>query len=121
MSFPECHPRSLRVSAAVAVALAAGWLGSAAGAGSAGKDDKIDRSKVPIILDAGSTDIDSKTHLVYLRHGVKITQGDISVSADDAQATGLDFNNTKWLFTGKVHIRAETLMSPCVIFTPWRR
>jgi len=102
--FPEPLPRGLLIGVAVAAAL----LGSAAGAGTVAKDDKTDRSKVPILLDAGSTDIDSKSHLVYLRHGVKITQGDISVSADDAQATGLDFNNTKWTFTGKVHIRAES-------------
>jgi lipopolysaccharide transport protein LptA len=107
-SFPECRPRGRRVTAAVAVALAAGLLGGAAGAGSTGKDAKTDRSKVPIVLDAGSTDVDSKSHRVYLRRGVKITQGDISVSADDAQATGLDFNNTKWVFTGKVHIRSES-------------
>ncbi len=54
------------------------------------------------------SDIDAKTHLVHLRRGVKITQADISVSADEAQATGLDFSNTKWIFTGKVHIRAES-------------
>jgi lipopolysaccharide transport protein LptA len=102
--FPERLHRGLRAGAAVAAAL----LGGLAGAANTAKDDKTDRSKVPIILDAGSTDIDSKSHLIYLRRGVKITQGDISVSADDAQATGLDFNNTKWIFTGKVHIRAES-------------
>ena len=52
--------------------------------------------------------MDEKTHLMTWSRGVKISRCDISVSADSAQATGQDFENSKWVFTGMVHVRTES-------------
>jgi lipopolysaccharide transport protein LptA len=60
-----------------------------------------------IQLDAGPTEMDYQTHLLNWHGGVKISCRDMSIAADSAQATGLDFDNSKWVFTGKVHIRTE--------------
>jgi lipopolysaccharide export system protein LptA len=59
----------------------------------------------PISLDASHTAIDYKTHHARLRN-VVITQGDLKVSAEHADATGLNFKNSRWLFTGNVHINS---------------
>ncbi len=78
--------------------------------------DKSPQCKIDV--DSGSTDVDYQTHLLNLRGGVTISVSarrpqdfaacDLSVSADSAQATGLDFNNSKWVFTGKVHVRTQS-------------
>ncbi len=36
---------------------------------------------------------------------VRITQGDLSIEANKATATSLDFQNSKWSFKGDVHIK----------------
>jgi len=38
---------------------------------------------------------------------VRITQGNMSVAADQAQATGLDFENSHWVFRGNVKITMD--------------
>jgi lipopolysaccharide export system protein LptA len=40
---------------------------------------------------------------------VTISNGDITVAADRAEATGteLNFQNNRWVFTGKVHVKTE--------------
>jgi lipopolysaccharide transport protein LptA len=42
-----------------------------------------------------------------LRGKVNIVQGDISVAADQAEATGLDAQDSHWVFTGAVHVHSE--------------
>jgi len=66
--------------------------------------------KQPINWQARSYFLDYKTHLMHLRGDVKISQGDISVIADEAQATSqsADAKSSHWVFTGKVHVRAES-------------
>lgn len=60
----------------------------------------------PIKYDAASVDVDFRTHQAVLRD-VVISQGEFTVSAEHAEATALEFNNSRWVFTGNVHIRAE--------------
>jgi lipopolysaccharide export system protein LptA len=56
-----------------------------------------------ILLDAQSFEMDLKTNnLIYRK--VRIAQGNTSVTADQAQGTGLDFENSHWVFRGNVKI-----------------
>ena len=57
----------------------------------------------PISLDAASSDFDYRNNVLVFRK-VRITQGDITVAANEATATGLNFENSRWRFTGQVHI-----------------
>ena len=65
-----------------------------------------------ISLDAQSSELDYKNNNLIFRK-VRISQGAMSVSADQAQATGLDFENSHWVFRGNVKIIMEqgTLIS----------
>src|SRR3977135_666366 len=59
-----------------------------------------------ISLDAQSSELDYKNkHLIFRK--VRITQGNMSVAADQAQATGLDFENSRWVFRGNVKITMD--------------
>jgi lipopolysaccharide transport protein LptA len=59
-----------------------------------------------ILLDAQYTEMDLKNNnLIYRK--VRISQGNMSVAADQAQATGLDFENSRWVFRGNVKITME--------------
>ena len=52
--------------------------------------------------------MDYKTHLMHLSGNVKISQGDISIAADAAEATNMESRDSHWVFTGNVHMRAES-------------
>lgn len=58
----------------------------------------------PISLDAASTNFDYRNNLLTFRK-VRIAQDGMSVEADEATATGLDFENSEWKFIGTVQIR----------------
>ncbi len=61
------------------------------------------RSTDAVSLDAASSDVDYKTNTVVFRD-VVVSQGGIRVSAEQARATGLNFNNSMWTFSGRVRI-----------------
>lgn len=42
-----------------------------------------------------------------IMHNVAVSQGDVSITAERAEATGLDFKETRWVFSGNVRINAE--------------
>src|SRR5579864_974946 len=57
----------------------------------------------PIHMDAANSEVDYKTkRMIY--HDIVISQGTTRVQADTAQATGLNFENSKWTFDGNVRI-----------------
>jgi lipopolysaccharide export system protein LptA len=60
-------------------------------------------SRDPIHLDAQSFELDYGNNVVVY-HKVKISQGAMSVASDQARATGLDFENSHWVFQGNVKI-----------------
>jgi len=65
------------------------------------------RAEQPAIsLDAQSSELDYKNNNLIFRK-VRITQGNMSVAADQAQATGLDFENSRWVFRGNVKITMD--------------
>jgi lipopolysaccharide transport protein LptA len=59
-----------------------------------------------ISLDAQSSELDYKNNNLLFRK-VRIAQGNMAVSADLAQATGLDFENSRWVFRGNVKITMD--------------
>jgi len=60
-------------------------------------------SEQPINLEAASSDFDYKNNSLLFRR-VRITQGDLEVTAQEARATGLEFENSEWSLLGDVKI-----------------
>jgi lipopolysaccharide transport protein LptA len=58
----------------------------------------------PITITASSSVLDHRRNTVLYRK-VRIAQGEVMVEADEAAASGRDFENSQWTFTGSVHIR----------------
>ncbi len=90
----------------VNILLALALLMPAAGAPAAFAHD----SQQPILLDAQSSEVDLKTNNAVFSK-VRISQGNMAVSADQGQATrhaaGLDFDNNVWMFRGNVKITLD--------------
>jgi lipopolysaccharide transport protein LptA len=59
-----------------------------------------------IVLDAAYLEMDLKTNNVVY-HKVHISQGNMSVVADQGQGTGLDFDDSHWVFRGNVKISMD--------------
>ena len=66
--------------------------------------------KPPVLWVARSAGMDYEAHVMHLRGDVKISQGEISIAADqaDATATTAEMKTSHWVFTGKVHVRSES-------------
>jgi lipopolysaccharide export system protein LptA len=62
--------------------------------------------RLPISLDADSTDYDGKNSMLMFR-GLRLSQGTTSVEADSGSASKLDFNDSVWHFSGNVIIDVE--------------
>ena len=60
-------------------------------------------SQLPINLEAASSDFDYKNNTLLFKR-VKITQGGLEVTAQQASATGLEFDNSEWRLQGDVQI-----------------
>lgn len=76
------------------------WLLLAAASPAAGAQERAD---LPIQLKASSLDFDSQKGVVEYG-AVTITQGGIRITADRAVTTGVDFDDSKWQFSGTVRI-----------------
>jgi lipopolysaccharide export system protein LptA len=60
-----------------------------------------------ILIEAQSSEMDLKNNnLIYRK--VRLSQGNMSIVADVAQGTGVDFENSHWMFRGNVKISLET-------------
>jgi len=70
----------------------------AAGAAAAPVD-----AQAPINLEAASSDFDYRNNTLLFKR-VKITQGPLTVEAQEASATGLEFENSQWTLKGQVRI-----------------
>ncbi|HSY08324.1 MAG TPA: lipopolysaccharide transport periplasmic protein LptA [Steroidobacteraceae bacterium] len=89
---------SLRIAGALAV--------TALSAAVSGADTAASRQN--IFLDAASSEVDYKKNTVEFKD-IVISQGDIKVEANhaEAEATGLNFKTGVWTFTGDVRIHVE--------------
>ena len=102
MAYSNPSPRpAARALLLVALAACATQAQAASGA------FKGDSVKAPVNWSADTVSVDYQNHHVVLRGEVRIVQGDVSVVADQAEATGLDAQDSLWVFTGKVHVHAE--------------
>ncbi|MFM7067324.1 MAG: lipopolysaccharide transport periplasmic protein LptA [Gammaproteobacteria bacterium] len=61
------------------------------------------RPQQPIALEAASSDFDYRNNSLRFRD-VRLSQGVLRVEAAEAHATGLNFDNSQWTFSGKVRI-----------------
>jgi lipopolysaccharide transport protein LptA len=67
---------------------------------------EFDRA-APIDLDAEASEFDRRNdRLSFTR--LSIRQGELSITADSAQATRLDFDDSTWFFEGSVEIKSPT-------------
>ncbi len=96
--------RARRITAAVVAAVVMTTLTAPSGTVNVGL------GKAPVTWSARTFDVDYKTQLTHLRGDVKFSQGDISVTADEAQgqATSQNAKSYHWVFTSKVHVRSES-------------
>ncbi len=62
--------------------------------------------QLPISLDADSTDYDGKNSMMMFS-GLRLSQGQIGVQADEGRASKLDFQDSVWHFEGNVVIDVE--------------
>ena len=92
-------PSGLRV-----LVVAAGCLCSSLLPGAVAFAATLTDATKPISLDAASTNFDYRNNLLTFSK-VRIAQDGMSVEADEATATGLDFENSEWKFVGTVQIR----------------
>jgi len=67
---------------------------------------QIEELRLPISLDADSTDYDGKSSMLMFR-GLRLSQGSIGIEADEGRASKLDFEDSVWHFTGNVVIDTE--------------
>jgi lipopolysaccharide transport protein LptA len=63
-----------------------------------------DRNTLPITVEARSSDFDYKNNVLVF-DDVTIVQGTIRITAERAQASGLDFEDSGWEFSGTVRIK----------------
>jgi lipopolysaccharide transport protein LptA len=92
------------------IALAAAQAAHAAGDSGCTKD---------LVLDSSSMTIDRKTNLFRLG-APRITRCNMTIEADEALATGVDFNErSEWRFTGHVRINVDSalLQADSAVFT----
>ena len=62
--------------------------------------------RLPISLDADSTDYDGKSSMLMFR-GLRLSQGTIGIEADEGRASKLDFQDSVWRFAGNVIIDVD--------------
>lgn len=62
-----------------------------------------ERTELPIQLNASTTDFDYQNGVLKFE-AITITQGEVRITAERAEATGLDFKDSSWEFGGSVRI-----------------
>lgn len=97
---PDLSPEKFTVSAfAALLAIAAALL--PAGAAAQDADPRL-----PIMLDADSTEYDGKNSMLMFT-GLRLSQGSIGIQADRGRASQPDFEDSVWQFSGNVVIDVE--------------
>lgn len=67
---------------------------------------QTDDLRLPVIIDADSTDYDGRTSMLMFS-GLRLTQGSIGIKADTAHASRMDFDDSVWKFSGNVVFDVE--------------
>lgn len=71
-----------------------------------GTQAQINDPRLPISLDADSTDYDGIRQMLMFE-GLRLTQGNIGIEADRGRASKLDFEDSVWRFEGNVVIDVQ--------------
>jgi lipopolysaccharide transport protein LptA len=93
------------------------WLGIAASLilplAAAAQVNDLDM-RLPMDIDADNTTIDGKNSMIIF-NGLRLTQGSVSIQADEGRATRMELEDSTWHFTGNViidvgagHIECDT-------------
>ncbi|HUD96569.1 MAG TPA: hypothetical protein VMO24_03435, partial [Woeseiaceae bacterium] len=99
MKFPEIRLHTLLCCAAmVAVPLTA-----------AAQEADV---RLPIMLDADESDYDGRNSMLMFR-GLRLSQGNLGIQADQGRASQLDFEDSVWQFAGNVVIEIENGRIEC--------
>ena len=69
-------------------------------------------SRLPISLDADFSDYDGKSSMLTFR-GLRLSQGNIGIEADEGRASKLDFEDSVWQLAGNVVITVENGRIQC--------
>ena len=69
--------------------------------------ERVDSSKAPNPAKLRPFQTEFRKGKTVMRN-ITISQGDVSISADRAEATGIDFNDSRWEFSGNVRVKAES-------------
>jgi lipopolysaccharide transport protein LptA len=67
---------------------------------------QLSELRLPISLDAESTDYDGKNSMLMFK-GLRLSQGNIGIEADEGRASKLDFEDSVWRFSGNVVIDVD--------------
>lgn len=59
--------------------------------------------RLPMDIDADNTTIDGKNSMIIF-NGLRLTQGNVSIQADEGRATRMELEDSTWLFNGNVII-----------------
>lgn len=59
--------------------------------------------RLPMNIDADNTTIDGKNSMIIF-HGLRLTQGQVSIQAEEGRATRMELEDSSWQFTGNVII-----------------
>lgn len=73
---------------------------------------QIGDSRLPISLDADFSDYDGKNSMLTFR-GLRLSQGNIGIEADEGRASKLDFDDSVWQLAGNVIITVENGRIEC--------
>lgn len=71
-------------------------------AGSLAQSDDLDM-RLPMDIDADNTTIDGKNSMIIF-NGLRLTQGHVSIQADEGRAARMELEDSYWNFTGNVVI-----------------
>ena len=66
------------------------------------QDNDLDM-RLPMDIDADNTTIDGKNSMIIF-NGLRLTQGRVSIQADEGRATRMELEDSTWHFTGNVII-----------------
>lgn len=76
-----------------------------------------------IVVDSDSAELDARTNQIVLP-AVRISQGGYTIKAHEGRASGLNFENSRWTFSGEVEITSpdgnSTANSAIVVFADHR-
>jgi lipopolysaccharide transport protein LptA len=87
--------------------------------GLSGTAQEAGRENEELVLESGPLSFDGQTNLFEIE-APRIRQGDLYIAADEAVATGVEFDaSSEWRFTGNVHIEVgnAVLSADSAVFT----